>query len=189
MAEYKIFKELALPSEVDLEANSIYLVAPAARPDYVEVYVTGVATSTVKRVIDQADVQALIDSAVSTLSAIEVVADIAAREALVLDANTQVLVIDASADASVDSGAATYIYRHSNDSFTKIAEFESLDLVINWADIVGRPTSSPAEIDDAVAKRHEHANKTELDLIGEDGDGNMNYNGLPLVINWDSVAW
>jgi hypothetical protein len=189
LAEYKIFKETALPSVGSLEVHSIYLVAPAARPDYVEIYITGASTSTVKRVIDQPDVQSMIDADISALSAIEVVADITARDALTLTANTQVMVLDASDDGTVDSGAATYIYRQSDTSFTKIAEYESLDVIMNWSDIVGGPSSSPTDIDDAVSKRHVHANKTELDLIGEDADGNMNYNSLPLVINWDSVNW
>jgi hypothetical protein len=187
MAEYKVFKETTLPGS--LEAHSIYLVAPAARPNYVEIYVTGISGSTVKRVIDESDVQAMIDSDLAALSAIEVVADIAARNALTLTANTQIMVLDATADSTVASGAATYIYRQSDTSFTKIAEYESLDVILNWSDIVGGPSSSPTDIDDAVTKRHTHANKTELDLIGEDADGNMNYNSLPLVINWDSANW
>jgi hypothetical protein len=189
MAEYKVFKETALPSTINLEPHSIYLVAPSARPEYVEIYVTGVSTSTVKRVIDQSDVQAMIDSEVAALSAIEVVADIAARDALTLAANTQVMVLDATADTTVDSGAATYIYRQSDTSFTKIAEYESLDVILNWNDIVGGPSSSPTDIDDAVAKRHVHANKTELDLITQDGNGKMLYNGALPVTAWDSVNW
>jgi hypothetical protein len=189
MAEYKVFKETVLPETASLEAHSIYLVAPAARPDYVEIYVTGATTSTVKRVIDQSDIQAMIDSEIAALSAIEVVADLAERDALPLTANSQVMVLDATADATVDAGAATYVYRHSDTSWTKIAEFESLDLVLNWSDIVGRPASAVADIDDAVARRHTHANRTELNLIGEDANGNMDYNGQPLVIAWDSTAW
>ena len=189
MAEYKVFKETALPTVGDLDVHSIYLIAPAARPDYVEIYVTGAAASTVKRVIDQSDVQSMINSDIAALSAIEVVADIAARDALTLTANTQIMVLDATADTTVDSGAATYIYRQSDTSFTKIAEYESLDVIINWSDIVGGPSSSPADIDDAVSKRHEHANKTELDLITENADNRLLYNGALPVIAWDSVNW
>jgi hypothetical protein len=189
MAEYKVFKELALPDTGSLEIHSIYLVAPAARPDYVEIYVTGADTSTVKRVIDQADVQGMIDSDLAALSAIEVVADYAAMEALTLTANTQIMVLDATSDSDVDSGAATYIYRQSDTSFTKIAEYESLDVIMNWSDIVGGPSSSPAQIDDAVSKIHIHANKTELDLITEDGDGRLLYNGSLPVTAWDSIGW
>jgi hypothetical protein len=40
MATYSIYKETALPGT--LQPHSIYLIAPAANPDYVEMYVTGV---------------------------------------------------------------------------------------------------------------------------------------------------
>jgi hypothetical protein len=187
MAEYKIWKETALPGT--LEAHSIYLIAPAAKPDYVEVYVTGAAGTTVKRVIGQDDVQALIDASISDLGAIEVVADIAARDALSPTANIQVLVLDASADATVVSGAATYIYNFGTSAWIKIAEHESMDVTLNWSDIVGRPSSTVEEIDDAVTKRHTHANKTELDKVGEDVNGKLTYNGALPVIAWNSTGW
>jgi hypothetical protein len=187
MAEYKIWKETALPGT--LEAHSIYLIAPAAKPDYVEVYVTGAAGTTVKRVIGQDDVQALIDASISDLGAIEVVADIAARDALSPTANIQVLVLDASADATVASGAATYIYNAGTSAWIKIAEHESMDVALNWSDIVGRPSSTVEEIDDAVTKRHTHANKTELDKVGEDVNGKLTYNGALPVIAWNSTGW
>ena len=187
MAEYKIWKETALPGT--LEAHSIYMIAPAARPDYVEIYVTGAAGTTVKRVIDQNDVQTLINAAVADLGAIEIVADIAARDALSPTSNIQVLVLDASADTTVESGAATYIYNFSETTWLKIAEHESMDVTIDWADIQNRPESSVADIDDAVVKRHTHANKTELDKIGEDANGKLTYNGALPVIAWNSVGW
>ena len=43
MRTLKIFKEVALPSE--LQANSIYFVATASTPDYVEIYITGIGPS------------------------------------------------------------------------------------------------------------------------------------------------
>lgn len=57
-------------------------------------------------------------------------ADIAARDALTLTKNSFVVVADASADPTVDVGAAMYFYNKSDDSFMKIAEYESMDLVI-----------------------------------------------------------
>lgn len=187
MTAFNIYKETALPGT--LQPHSIYLIAPAARPDYVEMYTTGASAATVKRIINEVDVQALIDSSLSTSSAIEIVDDIAARDALVLTQNTTVMVLDASADGTVAAGAATYAYRHSNTSFTKISEAESMDVTLTWANITGSPTSAVADIDDAVTKRHTHANKTELDKIGEDVNGNLNYGGNPLVIDWNSTGW
>ena len=97
--------------------------------------------------------------------------------------------LDASADATVTSGAATYIYNSSTSAWLKIAEHESMDVTIDWTDIQNRPASSVADIDDAVTKRHTHANKTELDKIGQDANGKLTYNGALPVIAWNSVGW
>lgn len=83
---------------------------------------------------------------------IEIAADITTRDALTLTRNTIVVVIDASADPTVTSGSAQYLYRSVNDDFIKLSEFESLDLTISWGDISGRPSASPANIDNAVTK-------------------------------------
>ena len=186
MASYQIFKETALPGT--LVANSIYLITSSTNADYLEVYVSDGAGTATRRVPTEADIQALIQSEIGSLSGLEIVADIAAREALNPTSNTQVMVLDASADASVDSGAATYIWDNSGSVWRKVSEAESMDVTVNWANIVGTPTSSAAAIDAAVVASHTHANKTELDNIGEDADGDMTYNGDAFVktgsINW-----
>lgn len=188
MPAYKIFKETALPGT--LQAHAIYLIAPAARPDYVEVYVTGASASTVKRVISQADVQAMIDASLSGLATGgQIVNDIAARDALVKTNGMQVLVINATGDATVASGAATYVYRSSTTSWIKISEAESLDVAVSWAALTGKPTSVVADIDNAVSLRHSHTNKTQLDKVGEDGSGLLTYNGALPKTGWDSVSW
>lgn len=186
MAKYQVFKEVALPGI--LEPHSIYLIAPAARPDYVEIYVTGASAATVKRVVDRNDIQVMINDSIAALNSTIVVVDIAERNALVLDRNVIVLVLNATADTTVAAGAATYAYRHSDTSWTKISESESMDLVINWSSVVGRPTSAVADIDDAVTKRHAHANSAELALIGAGTDG-FTYNGALVKTAWTSTAW
>lgn len=187
MALYQIFKETALPGT--LQPHSIYLIAPAGNPAFVEMYVTGASASTVKRIIDAAQVQTMINTAMSGISGLQVVATIAARDALAPTANVQVLVLDATGDATVASGAATYVYQLSTTTWFKISEAESLDVALTWASIVGKPTSTPAQIDAAVANGHTHANKTQLDKVGEDGNGDLTYNGNLPVIAWTSNAW
>lgn len=187
MANFQIFRETTLPGT--LQPYAMYVVAPAAKPNYVEIYVTGASAATVKRVISEDDIQALIDASISGMAGIEVVDNIAARNALTPATNVQVLVLDASADATVTSGAATYVYQLSTTSWIKISEAESLDIALTWANILNRPTSDVADIDDAVTKRHTHANKTELDKIGENIDGNFTYDGALPVIDWTSTGW
>ena len=62
------------------------------------------------------------------------VADITARNALSgLSTGDRVFVVDASADSTVDSGWAIYIWRGS--AFTKVAEAEMLDITAGGADL------------------------------------------------------
>lgn len=80
-----------------------------------------------------------------------------------------VMVVNATGDDTVDTGWA--IYRRLADAtdlstigaWQKIAEKESLDVVVNWANIDGKPNSTVADIDDAVDKKHTHENKATLD--------------------------
>ena len=115
-------------------------------------------------------------------------ADITARDALVLDKNSLVLVYDASADATVVAGAAVYYYDLSLTSWTKVMEYESMDLVLTWDSITDGPTSTPAQVDSAVAQSHTHANKSELDKIGE-AAGQLTYNGAAISTDWTTLNW
>jgi len=67
------------------------------------------------------------------------VLDIAARDLLDGAQYPHVFVADASADATVDSGWA--IYRWVNPSWVKLSEQEGLDIVVDWSNITGKPSS------------------------------------------------
>lgn len=192
MSTLKIFKETALPQS--LQANSLYFIAPPAKPDYVEIYITGTDSSVVKRVLNQADVEALIATAIAgigpaRINNLHVVDTIAARDALAPTENIIVLVTDATGDNTVASGGATYVYDVSKTLWEKIGETESMDLVLSWNNINNRPTSAVADIDDAVTKRHAHTNKLSLDKVGEDQNGDFTYNGAHPKIHLDSENW
>lgn len=101
-----------------------------------------------------------------SIKEIRVVATIAARDAIASPfAGLRVHVIDATADTSVTTGWAEYLYTGS--AWTKVAEKESIDVVLDWANIQNKPTSTVANIDDAVAKKHTHANQAILDATTE----------------------
>ena len=177
--DIKMHQVTALPATLD--PDSFYFVLNG---NYAESYLTdnsGVAKhiGNSQMIMDLA--QSLIDSDN------QVVADIASRDAISSpNVGDLVLVIDASADVTVDSGAATYVWDGS--AYVKISEYESLDLIVNWSDIVGKPTSTPSAIDQAVTDSHTHVNKTELDKIGEDGDGCLTYNGVA-IDKWTTNNW
>lgn len=184
----KFFGVSELPSQ--LEADSFYYVSNG---DYAESYVTDSA-GTAKAVGNTVMVNQLVTSALasweSTRDSIEIVADIEARDALIdsIDRNVLILVIDASADSTVDSGSALYAYDSNNDEVYKVAEYESMDVTLQWSNISGRPTSSVSQIDSAVGMAHTHNNKSILDGIGEI-DGELAYGGEIVSTVWQTKNW
>jgi hypothetical protein len=188
MAVIKIHKTTSLPGT--LEGHSVYLVAPSAKPNYVEMYVTNADGSAARRIINSDDIQAMIDASIAASTAkIEIVADIAARNALTPTNGKYVLVLDATGDPTVNSGAASYVWRAATSQWIKLTEYESMDLTITWAMIQGKPTSSPSAIDSAVANSHTHANMTQLGKVGEDSNGDFTYNGNYPRARLETAGW
>ena len=99
------------------------------------------------------------------------------------------LVTVATGDTTVASGSATYVVNAADASVTKIAEHESMDMIITWANIVGKPNSTPADIDLAVSRMHTHANLAVLDKLSDIG-GALAYDGaLVNPSNLTTAAW
>ena len=128
---------------------------------------------------DGSDVQAKLDALVAAANggSVVVVADIAARDALPdKKSGLDVWVKDATADSTVDNGAARYLY--DGAAWVKTAEVESMDLILDWGLIQNKPTSAVADIDDAVSKKHDHANQIDvLDKLSKDAEGNLLFDG------------
>ncbi len=184
MAKLKHFKVTALPGT--LSSDAIYFVANGT---YAETYVTD-STGVAKMVGNSTMINNLIAQQLVNLNTTEIVANITERDTLTntLNRNTIVYVIDATGDPTVLSGAASYLFNNSDNVWYKIAEYESLDIIIQWNNIQGRPSSTPVQIDTAVTNSHTHSNKAELDKIGEDVDGDITYNGNP-VLKWTQTNW
>ena len=184
MQKINFFKVLTLPTAGNWVANSFYYMENAS---YAEAYL--VDDAGVPKSVGNSDmINAIITTRLSSISSLQVVADIAARNALTLTVATMVMVKDASADATVDAGAALYVFEPGPDTYTKIAEYESLDLAVAWNNITGKPSSTPANIDAAVAASHTHANAANLNKIGQDSDGDMTYDSKP-ISHWNVTNW
>ncbi len=196
MAQLNFHKVTTLPGV--LQANAVYFVENGS---YAETYVTnsvGVArsvgnTAMINALIDFAidtAVDTAINDAIAAANAIEIVADIPARNTLgsSLNRNALVLVLDATGDATVGSGGAMYAYNNATDTFSKVTEYESLDRVITWSEITGKPTSTAAQIDAAVADSHVHANAAVLNALSDSG-GQLLYNGNPVQPTWSTNNW
>lgn len=186
MAQFRIERLTALPGTPT--ANTMYFINPPGEDDYCELYVTGNTNTVVRRIITESDVTSLINQAIGSANLLQIVDDITERDGLVLDVNTFVFVKDASDDPTVTSGAAMYLWDATAEEFIKVAEYESLDITVDWSDIANKPSSAVADIDDAVSKRHAHSNLTQLEKIGESG-GRFTYNGTPPTIDWTTASW
>jgi hypothetical protein len=169
--------------------NTLYFIAPTGSPSELQIILSSNDDSTARHVITKAEVQALITSAMQSFNYIQYAADITVRDALILSSNTMVYVADATGDPTVNLGAALYFYKADSNQFIKVAEYESMDLMVTWNSIQGKPTSSPSAIDTAVANSHVHANKTQLDKIDQDADGNLTYNGNYIKAALTVVQW
>ena len=184
--QMKVHKVNALPGS--LEASALYLVK-SADTGLLDLYVSSNDGSEARHIITKAEIQTMVNTAVAGASNIFVVADIAARDALAPTVVTQAIVVDATADASVQLGSATYVYDTVGAAWQKIAEHESMDVVLQWGNIQGRPSSTAAELDDAVAKKHSHANISTLDKLSQDVDGQLTYGGANLHVYLSSDQW
>lgn len=183
---FKTYKLTAVPTTYG--PDELYFISGTGANE-MEMYLSNSAGTALRRLPTIADINALITAAQASANSIEIAQDIPERNGYTFTKNTTVLVLDASADPTVASGAATYIWNNTTGAYNKIAEHESQDLALTWAALTGGPTSTPVNIDDAVSKRHEHSNLTQLELIGQDANGDMTYNGELPKTAWESTDW
>lgn len=67
----------------------------------------------------------------------QVVANIAARDNLEVFSGLHALVVDATADSTVETGGAEYIY--DGTKWIKVSELNDLDAVITWDNVLNKP--------------------------------------------------
>jgi hypothetical protein len=184
MTKFAVSKVAALPGT--LAPSTLYFVSDAVNADLMKVYLSDSTGASVRHLLTKQEVDIAISTAVSAANAMIRVADIAARDALTPPGNMLVLVTDATGDPTVLTGAATYFW--DGAVWTKMTEFESVDVVQSWANLQGKPTSTVAAIDAAVAASHSHTNKAVLDLL-TDNAGALQYNGSPIATAYTAEAW
>lgn len=185
MTQTKFFQVVSLPGS--LQPNAFYYVLNG---NCTEAYLTN-STGVAKAIGNSVMINALIDAKLAAASTLQHVATIAARNtaAATATSNTLYLVTDATGDSTVSSGAALYFYDKAANTHTKIAEYESMDVVLQWVNIQGKPNSTPAAIDAAVGASHTHTNKSVLDGL-TDGSGKLLYNGNPVnQPDWATTDW
>lgn len=182
MQTLTIYRETVLPS--DLKTNSIYLIAPS-NSNYLEICVVGNTLESAKSSIAEKDVENIFIKLLKNHNQLTVVANIEERNNI-QNPSGEVFVLDATGDNTVSSGGARYLY--NNGQWLKIAETESMDLSFVWDALIGKPESTPQQIDNAVNLSHSHANASELNKIGQDEKGNLTYDNKP-VMRWATTGW
>ena len=189
MSNLNIKRVRALPGVV--EANTLYMVINASDTKLIDLYVSGSDSSDLKHILTKEDIAGLITASISSLSALRVIPNIAARDALKLTANTMALVLDATGDLTglVSKGGAMYLWSIDTLTWTKVSEYESMDMSLKWGSIDGKPSSTVADIDLAVTNSHTHSNKTLLDKLTADVDGNLMYDSKYASTNFSVVEW
>ena len=119
---------------------------------------------------------------------IQIVETINDRNRVTKNGNSLIIVIDATGDEFGSTGTVLYLYRAINSSYFRVSVFDgSGDGVSSggggaggpvwWGSILGKPSSTPVQIDDAVSKAHTHSNQTTLDRIGVTADGVLTVDG------------
>lgn len=185
---YQVKKVTAVPS-TPTSPNTVFYLAPTDHSDYVEIYVSDKNGTAVRRVLNEADVIALVQRHAGQTQTAKyiIVDDIDTRNGL-SDKSTAVYVKDATGDSTVKRGGAFYLYDSQAEKWIKTSESESMDVVLQWDNVQGKPTATADAIDLAVQNSHGHANKTQLDLIGQDNQGNLTYNSK-IVATTINDAW
>lgn len=178
----RIYRNTTAPTVGNAEASAMYIVKDANAASRARLYVTSSDGAEVREVsgLSESEVNTLIDSKLLSHKELLFTSTITTRDNLALDRDTLVLVQDATGDSTVNSGAAYYYYVAGTNTWNKVAEFEGMDLTVTWDSIDGRPNVTVAQLEQAVAMMHEHANKAILDGISLDTNGfaiinNINY--------------
>lgn len=175
MAEpFVISRVVALPQV--LETNTMYIVK---QPGSAEVQLTFVGTTAdaIGHTLTHSSVETMISAALAGVASVYVVANIAAMNALTPQANSVCYVKNTTGDPLATGGAGAYVWSTVDALWLPLPG--TLKKEITWNEITGKPTSSPAQIDQAVLERHTHANMATLDLLSDDG-GKLAYRGEPV---------
>lgn len=138
------------------------------------------------KVLDTAAVQTMISVGLTSTSSLVIVDTIAERDELVFAGDSAVYVVDATGDPEVLTGSALYFYKKETNTFVLIICAKHT----SWSDVLGKPVSTPDQIDEAVEKMHIHENNEVLSNLTEGEDGTLYYKGAPVSdIRMATIDW
>lgn len=178
MADEFIISRVSILPE-PLVANTMYIVKVPGT-DTAELVFVGNDVETVAKSISLEQVTATVEQTVTEAMvagrSVFVVENIEERNAISPVIPVIAFVKDTSADPLADTASGAYIF--DDVAGTWISMGGSGAISVDWNNITGRPSSSPSQIDTAVAASV-HANRAVLDKLGE-SNGELTYNNLPV---------
>lgn len=192
-----IIKRTLVKPVAPFTPSAMYIVQGSS-PTRCELYFSDSTGSDLRNPITEDEAADIIASQLAGFSNIHAVADIAGRNALGLTASGMVMVADAfvatdpanNMYVSTPGTAAMYMFNAnasaSEPEWTKIYEFEGMDVQLIWANLIDKPVSSVADIESAVALQHDHgSNLDQLPLLDglaiNPATGNLVFNSVELA--------
>lgn len=115
---------------------------------------------------------------------VQTIADRDAIDAGELYEGLFVFVVDATGDPEVSTGGAMYVY--DGQDWHKVSEEADTSIVLEWENILNKPSASTQRIDDAVQKVESINNIDIVNRLGESGE-KLLFNNKP-VCNVDEDA-
>lgn len=167
---FSIVRLTQLPTS--LAPNSLYIVKAPGTNDVALTW-TGNSASDIGFSYSQAKADGDITAALAGSKSVFIFGNIAEKDAEVPLVDSIGFVKDATADPTVLTPSAFYIFEVATARWSLATSGGSG--AVNWDDIVDGPEATPAQIDEAVAASHVHANQAVLDKIGVDADNRLTY--------------
>ena len=154
------------------ERDCIYLVKQPASTEF-DIYVVD-KNAEIYSGFNEDRFRVLFNQYARNLQVMYVVENIEAMGLLVHEQNSIVYVMDAAGYGDLTGGFAVFFYIMATGNYVLIAKGQN-----RWDDILGRPESRPAEIDESVRKSHTHENMETLNELSEVG-GRLHLRGTPV---------
>ena len=157
------------------EPNCIYFINTHDEWHPVSMYVTD-KNNRMYTLFDISEMRDEIDRSTYPFSKTEVIPNLNYRETMNWEHSTLVLVQNnTDKPDEEEKGQMLYMFYKPYNTWYPLSKGPEAETL--WESISGRPTSSVADIDDAVAKRHEHTNSEVLKNLEEGAEEQLKYKG------------
>lgn len=165
------------------EADTMYVVKAPGATEAQLVFVGSDITQQVG-IIDRISIEQLIEEAVEGVTSVYFRDTYALMLSAKPTANGLVYVLDTTGDPLGNGASAVYLYNKQTDAFQRFPNMGGGGVTptdVTWAQILGKPVSTPAQLDKAVTDSHIHSNKLVLDRLTEDAQQKLTFRGLPVA--------